>query len=439
VNRASLWLVCFLELIASRARAVDYGYIMVSVEHQNPKHFTPVQLYANGVALGPGFSHASKGFSWTPIQAANLSRAAKITPITASYSQLEVGCEFNFYVSFSMDGVTALQKWGPFHAPAAANAGSIPLSISCGDHLDRLCSSDQQLETRIRKDYNKAAMKRYNDFKTDYDLRMAERAQHLNSASDELSRKMAEAPPPDFSKGEAALAAKIVDWERQTNQIIQEYVEKDEAKGDNAAADLPDTNKAAKDAEKLAREEARDRAIETGTADGSIPSTLAAGFLSAHKFIDGWVDREKDFQDGLRDGTGENDDLIADSERAVKIARQSQKEIFGGEAFADVAAKLVQAAGDLNSTVGLSVKVCEIIGSHENCSGSKLLSDDERAAKICELMLRFIPVWHKISEYAKELPTDDVNKKFVEKMEDKVETGFCKKVVGTDPSKKIGG
>lgn len=223
-------LLACLFLSFDQACAANYGFIRVRVVAQNPQRTMNVQLSANGHVLGPGFAHASLGFGWVAVTPEHLSRNinAKSTAVSAAYGALAgTPCEFDFTIEFSMDGAAVAAILGTFHAPSMPNTGVIPLAFGCGEHQDRLCSSDPALQRQIIEQSNRESLARYYEFKRNLDRQLEARRAAGMRQIDVKAGQLGSSYNGNFDEAQKLLEERVAEWKKIADSMIEEQVRRE--------------------------------------------------------------------------------------------------------------------------------------------------------------------------------------------------------------------
>jgi hypothetical protein len=302
-------IIVVLIAAAPAAQCESFGFVRVKVLSYNAQHGTRSQLYSNSTALGIGFAHNDSGFGWTQLSIAHLNANSDSTPIYASYGNLSaLGCEFDFEVFFSLDGVGDGISLGRYHAPSNPNTGFIPLGLKCDGETGALCSSNPRIREALRQAVVKQRIEAYNAFKRDYDNRIRRekelRDREAAAAADALADKTKRGLKVENKVAETYLAEKVAVWQKEFDAMVAASrneagnpVENDLAGSDIGQKIVPaitqdskanvETRAAAADAQAVARSVGLSEAAAKGIAFSGPERELIAQIKQRQK--DAWV------------------------------------------------------------------------------------------------------------------------------------------------------
>lgn len=159
------------------------GYLRVSVINQNKDHSTVAILKTNNIEFAR-FSHATPEAVSVNLNDANLNPNGKTTPIQADYSNVGIGCEFDYKISFSYDKNIWIDL-GVFHVPNGARPGALPIGL-CGKDV---CSNDLNIQKSIdRQRVTQRTLANKNTISNINDLRKSRQNQKANRVSEILKK-----------------------------------------------------------------------------------------------------------------------------------------------------------------------------------------------------------------------------------------------------------
>lgn len=134
--------ILLLSALLNVAHAADFGQVRIVVKQANPQHNTPVTLKLNNLKFA-SFSHSASTQIRVDVGKQHLA-VGKNTPLNSDYASLQVGCEFEFSIEYSLEDGSWIPL-GSYRAPSTAVSTSLPIGL-CGEEL---CSNDPTVQAKL--------------------------------------------------------------------------------------------------------------------------------------------------------------------------------------------------------------------------------------------------------------------------------------------------